>query len=147
MLYRSDTDMTPRSFLLTYAVAILALGTVGCATARRPTAPDNTGGPEPGTRIAGVASWYGQQHQGLKTASGEIFDKNKLTAAHRTLPFGTRLRVTNVENGKTVVVRVNDRGPYVAGRVLDLSYGAAQALGMTGAGVARVEAVVLRGRD
>jgi rare lipoprotein A len=94
-----------------------------------------------------VASWYGQQHQGLKTASGEIFDKNKLTAAHRTLPFGTRLRVTNVENGKTVVVRVNDRGPYVAGRVLDLSYGAAQALGMTGAGVARVEAVVLRGRD
>lgn len=147
MLYRSGTDMTPRSFLLPWAVAILALATVGCATARRPSAPDNAGGPEPGARIDGLASWYGQQHQGLKTASGETFDKSKLTAAHRTLPFGTRLRVTNVENGKTVVVRVNDRGPHVAGRVLDLSYGAAQALGMTGAGVARVEAIVLRGRD
>jgi peptidoglycan lytic transglycosylase len=95
----------------------------------------------------GLASWYGQPHQGLKTASGEAFDMNKLTAAHRTLPFGTRLRVTNVENGKSVVVRVNDRGPHVAGRVLDLSYRAAQALGMTDAGVARVEVVVLRGRD
>ena len=95
----------------------------------------------------GLASWYGQQHQGLKTASGEAFDMNKLTAAHRTLPFGTRLRVTNVENGKSVVVRVNDRGPHVSGRVLDLSYRAAQTLGMTDAGVARVQVVVLRGRD
>lgn len=146
MLHRSGTDVTPRSLLLPCVVAILALATVGCATAKRPSAPD-TGGPEPGTRIDGLASWYGQRHHGLKTASGEIFDKNKLTAAHRTLPFGTRLRVTNVENGKSVVVRVNDRGPHVAGRVLDLSYGAAQALGMTSAGLARVEAIVLRGRD
>jgi peptidoglycan lytic transglycosylase len=145
MLYRSN--MTPRSFLLPCAVAMLAVATVGCATSRRPSVPDSAGGPEPGTRIDGLASWYGQQHQGLKTASGEAFDMNKLTAAHRTLPFGTRLRVTNVENGKSVVVRVNDRGPHVPGRVLDLSYRAAQALGITGSGVARVEVIVLRGRD
>jgi len=139
--------MTRQSRQVSLVLVILALASVGCATARRPSVPDSVEGPEPGTRIEGLASWYGQRHQGLKTASGETFDKNKLTAAHRTLPFGTRLRVTNVENRKSVVVRVNDRGPHVAGRVLDLSYGAAQALGMTGAGVARVEAVVLRGRE
>jgi len=139
--------MTRRSILVPLALAILALVTVGCTTTtRRPAGPE-VAGPEPGTRIDGLASWYGQQHQGRPTASGEAFDKNQLTAAHRTLPFGTRLRVTNVENGKTVVVRVNDRGPHVPGRVLDLSYRAAQALGMTDAGVARVEVVVLRGRD
>ena len=139
--------MTPRSLPVTLALVILGLASVACATARRTSVPGSVGGPEPGTRIDGLASWYGEQHQGLKTASGETFDKNKLTAAHRTLPFGTRLRVTNVENGKSVVVRVNDRGPHVAGRVLDLSYRAAQMLGMTDAGVARVEVVVLRGRD
>jgi rare lipoprotein A len=72
---------------------------------------------------------------------------NKLTAAHRTFPFGTRLRVTNVENGRSVVVRVNDRGPHVDGRILDLSHQAATTLGMIDAGVARVEAVVLTARD
>lgn len=108
--------------------------------------PD-TAWPEAGARIDGLASWYGRQHQGRPTASGEAFDMNKLTAAHRTLPFGTRLRVTNVKNGKSVVVRVNDRGPHVPGRVLDLSYRAARALGMTDAGVARVEVVVLHGHD
>jgi rare lipoprotein A len=132
---------------MTLALVILGLASVACATARRTNVPDSVGGPAPGTRIDGLASWYGEQHQGLRTASGETFDKNKLTAAHRTLPFGTRLRVTNVENGKSVVVRVNDRGPHVPGRVLDLSYRAAQAIGMTDAGVARVEVVVLRGRE
>jgi len=139
--------MTRRRLRVCLVLVVLALAPVGCATARRTSVPDSAGGPEPGTRIDGMASWYGQQHQGRPTASGEAFDMNKLTAAHRTLPFGTRLRVTNVENGKTVVVRVNDRGPHVPGRVLDLSYRAAQALGMTDAGVARVEVVVLRGRD
>ena len=139
--------MTRRSILVSLAIAILALVTVGCATTtRRPAAPDSAG-PEPGTRIDGLASWYGQQHQGRATASGEAFDMNKLTAAHRTLPFGTRLRVTNVDNGKSVVVRVNDRGPFAAGRILDVSLAAAKALGMVEAGVARVEIVVLAGRD
>ena len=115
--------------------------TAACASSRatRPHAAP----PEPGTRIVGLASWYGQRHQGHATASGETYDVNKLTAAHRTMPFGTRLRVTNVENGRSVVVRVNDRGPWKENRVLDVSLAAARALGMVGDGVTRVEIVVL----
>jgi rare lipoprotein A len=86
----------------------------------------------------GLASWYGAFHHGLPTASGEPFDMGQLTAAHRTLPLGTRLRVTNLENGRIVRVRVNDRGPYVAGRVLDLSHGAARMLDMVDRGVVPV---------
>jgi len=95
--------------------------------------------------MVGLASWYGQRHHGRPTASGEPYDMHRLTAAHRTMPFGTRLRVTSVENGRSVVVRVNDRGPHVAGRILDLSFAAAKSLGMVGNGVARVEIVVLAG--
>ena len=84
----------------------------------------------------GLASFYSE---GARTASGEKFDANELTAAHPTLPFGTRLRVTNVATGRSVTVRVNDRGPYVAGRVVDVSYSAANALGMVGTGVAKVK--------
>jgi rare lipoprotein A len=84
----------------------------------------------------GLASFYSE---GVRTASGEKFDANELTAAHPTLPFGTRLRVTNVATGRSVTVRVNDRGPYVAGRVVDVSYSAADALGMVGSGVAKVK--------
>ena len=83
----------------------------------------------------GRASWYGRAHEGRLTASGERFDADAMTAAHRTLPFGTWLIVENVANGRTVTVRVNDRGPVVAGRVLDLSRAAARALGVTGEGV------------
>jgi rare lipoprotein A len=88
------------------------------------------------TASQGVASFY---TEGTQTASGEKFDTNALTAAHPTLPFGTRLRVTNVATGRSVTVRVNDRGPYVAGRVVDVSYSAASALGMVGGGVAKVK--------
>ena len=84
----------------------------------------------------GLASFYSE---GARTASGEKFDAHELTAAHPTLPFGTRLRVTNVATGRSVTVRVNDRGPYVAGRVVDVSYSAANALGMVGRGVAKVK--------
>ncbi|OPX33970.1 hypothetical protein B1H10_04650 [candidate division KSB1 bacterium 4484_188] len=83
----------------------------------------------------GTASFYGAKFHGQKTASGEIFDMNKLTAAHRTLPFGTVCRVTNLANKKSVIVKINDRGPFVPGRVLDLSRGAAQALGAIPQGV------------
>ena len=93
--------------------------------------------------ISGSASWYGAQFHGRQTASGERFDQNGLTAAHRTLPFGTKVRVTNRKNGRSVVVRINDRGPFHANRVIDLSRGAAQAVGMVGAGVAPVSLVVL----
>ena len=86
----------------------------------------------------GLASWYGEPHHGQLTASGEIFDMTQLTAAHRTLPLGTRLRVVNLENGRIVRVRVNDRGPYVDGRVLDLSRTAARALDWVERGVVPV---------
>lgn len=87
---------------------------------------------------AGVASWYGPGFHGRKTANGERFDMNKLTAAHRKLPLGSRIRVKNVENGETLVVRVNDRGPYAGNRVLDLSHRAAQQLGFEEEGLTKV---------
>ena len=93
----------------------------------------------PEYRQVGIASWYGGRHQGRLTASGEVFDENKLTAAHRTLPLVTWARVTNLENGRSIEVRVNDRGPYIDGRVIDLSTRAAEELGMTEQGLARVE--------
>ena len=86
-----------------------------------------------------VASWYGPKYHGRHTASGEVFDMHGLSAAHKTLPFGTRLRVTNVGTDQSVVVEVNDRGPFIAGRDLDLSYGAALEIGMVEQGVARVK--------
>ncbi len=91
--------------------------------------------------LLGLASYY--QHGSL-TASGERFDARELTAAHPTLPFGTRLRVTNLSTGRSVTVRVNDRGPFVRGRVVDVSYTAAQTLGMVGRGVARVKLDVVQ---
>jgi rare lipoprotein A len=87
----------------------------------------------------GKASWYGLEFQGRKTSSGERFDMNELTCAHRTLPLGSWLRVTNTRNNKSVVVRVNDRGPMVDGRIVDLSYAAAQAVGMDGLAKVKIE--------
>jgi rare lipoprotein A len=114
---------------------------------RRPVAvahaPFATHEPESGTKTAsqGIASFY---TEGTQTASGEKFDTNELTAAHPTLPFGTKLRVTNVANGQSVTVRINDRGPYVPGRVVDVSYSAARTLGMVGGGVAKVKLDVVQ---
>jgi rare lipoprotein A len=95
------------------------------------------------TKVAsqGVASFY---TEGTQTASGEKFDTHDLTAAHPTLPFGTKLRVTNVSTGRSVTVRVNDRGPYVPGRIVDVSYSAAESLGMVGKGVANVKLDVVQ---
>ncbi|MHB8481415.1 MAG: septal ring lytic transglycosylase RlpA family protein [Nitrospiria bacterium] len=93
----------------------------------------------PGTRwCKGIASWYGKDFQGRKTSSGEVYNMYGLSAAHRTLPLGTFLRVISIDNETSVVVKVNDRGPFVAGRVLDLSYGAALALGIVQKGTAEV---------
>lgn len=86
----------------------------------------------------GAASWYGPGFQGRRTASGEAFNSGAMTAAHRSLPFGTRLRVVNEENGRSVVVRVNDRGPFTRQRVIDLARGPAQALGLTSTGTGYV---------
>jgi len=91
----------------------------------------------------GQASWYGKAHQGELTASGERFDMHALTAAHRTLPFGTIVRVTHLKTGKSVNVRINDRGPFRSGRIIDLSYEAARRLGIVARGTARVELTVI----
>ncbi len=86
----------------------------------------------------GVASWYGGKFHGRKTASGEVYDQNRMTAAHRTLPFGTRVEVTNLRNGRSVVVTINDRGPFIKGRIIDVSRRAAGKLGFRNQGVTRV---------
>lgn len=92
----------------------------------------------------GYASFYGDSFIGKMTASGEIYDANQLTAAHRSLPFGTKLKVTNLENCYSVVVRVNDRGPFVAGRIIDLSNRAARELDIIQKGVARVQIEIVK---
>jgi len=96
-----------------------------------------------GSEETGIASWYGHPYHGRRAANGEVYDMEKLTAAHRTLPFGTRLLVTNLSNGKRVEVRVNDRGPFAGGRILDLSRAAARQIELIGPGTARVRIAVL----
>ena len=94
--------------------------------------------------ITGQASWYGPGFYGNRTASGEVYRPGTMTAAHRSLPFGTKVRVTNLWNGRSAVIRINDRGPFVAHRVIDLGHGAASSLGVTASGVADVRLEVLR---
>jgi rare lipoprotein A len=127
--------MTWRALGLLMAIPVLLAACSSGAAQARP-APLASRSAEVRT---GKASWYGKRFDGRKTASGERFDAGKLTAAHRTLPFGTWVRVTNLANDRTVVVRINDRGPWSKRRVLDLSEAAARKLGMIRAGVARVK--------
>lgn len=100
-----------------------------------PTSPSASGGHYV---EVGTASWYGPGFHGNRTSSGETYDSSQMTAAHQTLPLGTRVVVTNLENGRSVEVRINDRGPFAKGRILDLSYGAARELGVVGPGTAEV---------
>lgn len=93
--------------------------------------------------LTGTASWYGPGFHGRRSASGEVFNQNALTAAHRTLPFGTRVRVTNLRNGQQVIVRINDRGPFTGGRIIDLSAAAASSIGLRASGVGQVQIEVL----
>lgn len=95
----------------------------------------------------GVVSWYGGKFHGRKTASGEKYDKHELTAAHKSLPFGTKVKVTNIRNGKSVVVEINDRGPYAKSRVLDLSQAAFSEIGHTNTGVMQVEYEIMKSED
>ncbi|MEC4890180.1 MAG: septal ring lytic transglycosylase RlpA family protein [Nitrospira sp.] len=99
-----------------------------------------------GIKERGIASWYGEQFHGKQAANGEIFDMGALTAAHRTLPLGSMIRVTNLTNGKHVRVRINDRGPYVNGRILDLSLAAADRLGMVAGGLSVIQLEVIGDR-
>lgn len=96
-----------------------------------------------GYKERGIASWYGKKFHGRLTSNGERYDMYRMTAAHKTLPLPTNVKVTNLDNGRSVIVRVNDRGPFVRGRIIDMSYAAAQALDMTQAGTARVEVEAL----
>lgn len=112
---------------------ILLAGFYSCRPSRPEVSP-----PPAGFTETGIASWYGPEFHGRPTSSREIFDQNDLTAAHPTLPFGTMVLVTNLENGRQVTVRINDRGPFVKGRIIDLSFAAARLLGMVGPGTARV---------
>lgn len=138
-----------RSGKLSMFALALALACAGCATTSatrsatvdhlfdEPSAQTEVPKAPPALQM-GRASFYGPGFHGEQTASGDLFDQEALTAAHRTLKFGTRLRVTNLENGSTVLVTVNDRGPFVKGRVIDLSKAAARALGFLRQGTARV---------
>ncbi|HYU33466.1 MAG TPA: septal ring lytic transglycosylase RlpA family protein [Thermoanaerobaculia bacterium] len=120
----------------TVALVVVSALLSGCSANRRPETRPH-GGVQPLER--GTASWYGLRFQGHRTASGERFEMNELTAAHPSLPFGTLLEVRNVRTGKSVVVRVNDRGPYSKSRILDLSFGAARQIGLVLSGTAQVE--------
>jgi len=93
----------------------------------------------PLTTVTGIASYYGKEFHGRKTANGETFDMNAMTAAHRTLPFGTMVRVTNLANDQSVTVRINDRGPFIKGRIIDLSYGAAKSIDLLSIGQVKLE--------
>ena len=126
-------------------VALLGIALVvatGCSPVRRSGAVPGAA-PAIGEVQEGTASWYGPGFHGRRTSSGEAYDQYDLTAAHRTLPLGTWVLVTNERNGRSVRVYVNDRGPYVDGRVIDLSYGAATAIGMVGPGTVPVRILVL----
>ena len=133
---------------LSLAVALVAILLAGCAhkkhARRTPPPPSPSAAPKPGYTETGVASWYGHPYHGRRAANGEIYDMEKLTAAHRTLPFDTWLRVENLGNSKSVEVRITDRGPFVEGRMIDLSHAAARAIDMIGPGIARVRLEVIR---
>ena len=164
---RLDWTLLKRSVYPCAVAILLVVGAQGCSITAGPTAgvsqmprePSSIQGrtgasamkTQPETRLVstGRASWYGPGFRGKRTASGEIFDDNKLTAAHKTLPLGTSAKVTNLSNGKSVTVEINDRGPFVDGRIIDLSQAAAHALGMVERGVAhvRIEPVIIDNRQ
>ena len=147
--------------LFTLFMYACSTGTSGTSGTRTPP-PSKTGYPKPykvlgkwyqplphseGFRQRGVASWYGRDFHGKKTSNGEIYNMYAMTAAHKTLPLGTYVRVHNLENNRSIVVRINDRGPFVRGRIIDLSYAGANDIGIVGPGTARVEVVALGRRE
>jgi rare lipoprotein A len=153
------------SYRFAVILAFFTLFIYGCAISTPRTSsppPSKPGYPKPykvlgkwyqplphseGFRQRGVASWYGRDFHGKKTSNGEIYDMYAMTAAHKTLPLGTYVRVHNLENNRSIVARINDRGPFVRGRIIDLSYAGAKDIGIVGSGTARVEVVALGRRD
>lgn len=166
----ANTRGAMQQWRLGLALSLVAIFAVGCAkrpvATRRPPATSQPGSsttdstkserrdsrrPAPSSRLPagaheeGLASWYGVPYHGRRAANGEVYDMHKMTAAHRTLPFDTIVRVTNMKNGRAAEVRINDRGPFVDGRVIDLSFAAAEAIDMVGAGIAPVRLELLKG--
>ena len=158
----------PVGYRCAVMLALFTLFTYGCSTGTSGTSgtrtppPGKPGYPKPykvlgkwyqplphseGFRQRGVASWYGRDFHGKKTSNGEIYNMYAMTAAHKTLPLGTYVRVHNLENNRSIVVRINDRGPFVRGRIIDLSYAGANDIGIVGPGTAMVEVVALGRRD
>ena len=122
-----------------WIAVLIATCAAACGKRTHATHPASIGHTE-----TGIASWYGEPYHGRKTASGEVYDMDRWTAAHRTLPFGTWVEVTNLTNAKRVSVRITDRGPFVHGRIIDLSRVAAKQLGVFGPGTAQVRLRVIR---
>ena len=123
------------------AAALLVAALAACGGKKR--APRAPAAPLPGWTETGLASWYGHPYPGRPSSSGEIYDMDQLTAAHRTLPFGSIVEVKNLDNGRTVTVRINDRGPFAEGRIIDLSRAAARQIGLIGPGTALVRIQLL----
>ena len=124
---------------VTSLALLVTLYSSGCAKHARVVRPASIGHTE-----TGIASWYGEPYHGRKAANGEVFDMNRFTAAHRTLPFGTWVQVTNLANTKRVAVRITDRGPFIDGRIIDLSRAAAKQIDLIGPGTSRVQLRVVR---
>jgi rare lipoprotein A len=128
-----------------FLTVLILAGLSGCAHKHRAQRiPPPPAAVQAGYTETGMASWYGHPYDGRRAAGGEIYDMEQMTAAHRTLPFNTWVRVQNLENDRSVEVRINDRGPFVDGRIIDLSHAAARALQMIGPGTARVRLQVMR---
>ena len=150
-IFLSGPLVPPVGFRKTAQLFAVALTSISLAACAQPSVVTNKSGLLATSRQAslvgdnrasdGLASFYAD---GARTANGEKFDPHELTAAHPSLPFGTRLRVTNVATGRSVIVRVNDRGPFVPGRVVDVSYSAAETLGIVGRGIAKVKLDVVQ---
>lgn len=134
----SNAKRHPSPWLAGFCCALITLTLQGCGNAPKVGASQPVGHTE-----SGMASFYGNEFQSRKTANGERFDQARLTAAHRTLPFGTRLKVTNTQNSRSVVVRVNDRGPFAKGRIIDLSSSAFKTIASLNAGVIPVRIEVI----
>jgi len=132
-----------RSLALVALLGSGLLALVGCRSAQTIPGAEPVRARPTGHEQRGIASWYGPKFHGRQTANGERYDMHGLTAAHRTLPFDTWVQVTNLDNGRSVDLRINDRGPFIKGRVIDVSYAAAQELEMVGPGIAQVAIRVL----
>lgn len=157
-LFKHVIGRTVIVLILFVAIGFMVIGMSGCSRRTPPARPSKTGSPKPykvmghwyqplaesrGFKQRGLASWYGKKFHGRKTANGERYNMYGVSAAHKTLPLGTWVRIRHLENGHTLDVRINDRGPFVRGRIIDLSFGAAKKLGIVGPGTARVEIAAL----